>query len=509
MVMMPNIIVITTDQQRTDSIGCYGSSFVKTPNLDKIAAEGVRFKRAYCTNPVCTPSRVSIYSGKYVSSHGACNVGVFTPEDEMLLSHRLKKIGYNTHLIGKAHFSPYFYNSRIHSKESLNDDEWENTYPDFKGPYYGFDTVELAIGHTTFGLKGHYGCWVKEKLKGKDLKAYYEAETMCEKSFGGEAYDWDLPLELHNSLWTAERTIDYLNKMANSKQPFFLSIGFQDPHEPHAINREYAKQFNIDDIPLPDYDEGELDDKPPHFRIVHEGKLKESRFLSELGMAGQHDNYDYRNIPDKDARLGKAYYYGMVQLIDTALGKIMNVLDTTGLSENTLVIFTSDHGDLLGDHGIWQKGPFHYEQVIRVPLLIRWSGYIKPGLIEENVVSLVDIVPTVLAACCNNKIPNGLDGINLMPVLKGEIVNKQRHVIVECVDDPSKLRLKTIVSNRYKLTYYHGETFGELYDLENDPSEKKNLWNEHSVKDIKIELLNKLLDNYEKLEKRSKRFVHA
>jgi arylsulfatase A-like enzyme len=145
----PNILLITSDQQRTDSLSCYGSQFTHTPVLDWLAHEGVLFERAYCANPVCTPARASIFSGLYPSRHGAWNVGMNVPADLELLSHQLAKVGYATHYTGKAHFQA-FGGIPGESMEPVAD--WELLYPTFRGPYYGFQTVELAFGHASYGL---------------------------------------------------------------------------------------------------------------------------------------------------------------------------------------------------------------------------------------------------------------------------------------------------------------------------------------------------------------------
>lgn len=499
-----NVIVITTDQQRFDSLGCCGSSFVNTPNLDKMASQGVLFNRAYCSNPVCTPSRASIYSGKYISRHGAWNVGMNIPEDEVFVSHMLKNSGYKTHLIGKAHFNA-FGGTVNQSKETISC--WEEQYPDFKGPYYGFDTVELAIGHTTYGIAGHYGSWVKEKSGETDLNKF-TFERKSDISFGGEAYDWDLPLELHNSLWTAEKTSQFLNEMAVSDKPFLLSIGFEDPHHPHALPKEYADKLDPEKIPLPHYIDGELDDKPEHFNIARRGELEESRFKGEYSIAGQGKGADFRKVSDKDAVLGRMYYYGMVELIDKAMGIILDTLEETGLYKNTLVVFTTDHGELLGDHGLWMKGPFLYEQLIKVPCIMQWPGYKYSGKKVNSLISLVDIVPTVLAACDQN-IPQKLDGVNLIPLLEDKTESVHESVMVECTDDLKGLRLKTLVTEKYKLTYYYGSECGELYDLENDPWEIKNLWDDKDTQCLKSKLLTKLMNYMEVLEKRGERYAYA
>ena len=505
--MLPNIIVITTDQQRKDSLGCYGSNFINTPNIDRLSAEGVRFDRAYCTNPVCTPSRTSIFSGKYPGRHGAWNIGMNVAKEEVFISNLLKEKGYRTHLIGKAHFNS-FQGDYDQSVESLA--HWRERYPGFTGPYYGFDEVEMAIGHTIGGVTGHYGCAVREKF-GTDDPKDMGIVRKSKKIFGGEAYDWNLPLEQTNALWTAERTVEFLQNSASNESPFLLSVGFQDPHHPHALPHEYAKKLNPSGIPLPHYTEGELDNKPPHFNMAREGKLNTSHFRGEFGIAGHYlgdPNVNFLDISEEDAQLGRTYYYGLVELIDYGIGMILEALDKLNLSENTIVVFTTDHGDLLGDHGLWMKGPFHYEQLINVPLIIRWLGHIKSGMEISSLVSLADILPTIMSMCSFEN-PEGLDGVDLTPVIMGEANEARDHILVECTDDPKGLRLKTIVTNRYKLTFYYGQSFGELYDLEMDPWEENNLWEIDQMMYIKAELLMKLINDFERLEKRTIRHSYS
>lgn len=360
-------MIITTDQQRADSLSCYGSEFTDTPNLDRLGVEGAIFHRAYCANPVCTPARASIFSGQYLTRHGTWNVGMNVPEDVPMLSRYLAELSYRTHYVGKAHFQAFDADER--SIESIHN--WEAIYPSWHGPYYGFETVELSLGHVTGGLRGHYGLWLKSRISEEELKEFTEASRVGEgPEFGGEAYDWKLPTRLHSSVWTADRSIDFLENHDHS-QPFFLAIGFQDPHHPHCVPRDFAERVSMDSVPLPRYEAGELDDKPPHFRIARDGKLEASRFRGEYYVAGQRAGHDYTKVDQEDARAGRAYYYSMVKLIDQQVGRILDCLEQQGLADNTLIIFTTDHGELLGDHGLWMKGPFHYEELIRVPFIIR------------------------------------------------------------------------------------------------------------------------------------------
>ncbi|NOU62500.1 sulfatase-like hydrolase/transferase [Paenibacillus sp. LMG 31461] len=503
----PNVILITTDQQRKDSLGCYGSDFVHTPHLDQLANDSALFERAYCTNPVCTPSRASIYSGKYVSHHGAWNVGTAISEDEVLLPHQFAEYGYRTHHIGKAHFQPYF----ITPDQSMESKEegWETHAEQFHGPYYGFQSVELAIGHSLYGMRGHYGLWVKEQSG----KTAFDAERKGTMAFGGEAYDWDLPEHLHNSRWTANRACAFIRDQAQEeKEPFFLSIGFQDPHHPHALPVERAKKINTDNIPLPNFEKGELDDKPPHFAAVQTGEWNEDHPLhGKYPMAGQSsDGNDYRLVNDEDALLGKAYYYSMVEMVDEAIGEILASLREAGIDQDTIIVFTSDHGELLGDHGIWMKGPFHYEQLINVPLLVHWPEVI-PAARHGAIISLVDIAPTLMSLC-GLLTRVRMDGLDASELLKGQLHYVRESALIECIDDQEKLRLKTLVTKQHKLTIYYGAygiDYGELYDLVIDPHERRNLWNLADYRGIQSELLLKLLHELETIETRRDRIAYA
>lgn len=442
----PNIIVVTTDQQRTDSMGCYGSAFASTPNLDAMAAEGLRCDRAYTTNPVCTPSRASLYSGRYVSSHGAWNVGTKVPETERLLSHRLADRGYRTHLIGKAHFQP-FQTTPDQSRESRG---WDDGDATFSGPYYGFETTELALGHSTSGIRGAYGQWVRQHVGSVDFPARMRATG----AFGAEAYDWELPVELHQTRWIAERTEAFLDQRADDR-PFLLSLGFQDPHHPHAVPTSRSRRIDTAAVPLPAFTPGELDDKPPHFAAVHEGSWSAAHPLrGRFPLAGQEERgYDYRQVPPEDARLARAYYYELVAMVDDAMGQILRALDERGLAENTIVVFTTDHGELLGDHGLWLKGPFCYEQLVRVPLLLRWPAGLDPG-VYSGLISFADLVPTILGLAGLDDAEGSdaptFDGQDLSESLCGRSGPQRRQALIEHVDDPDGIRLKTVVTDRHK-----------------------------------------------------------
>ena len=213
-------------------------------------------------------------------------------------------------------------------------------------------------------------------------------------------------------------------------------------------------------------------------------------------------------ISVQDACLGRAYYHSMVRLIDQQMGRILDCLEERGLAENTLVIFTTDHGELLGDHGLWMKGPFHYEELVRIPMLLCWPKGIPGGQRVRGLVSQVDLAPTILSAV-GEEVPGEMDGVDALPLLRGEVEAVRDATIIECTDDPRGLRLKTVVTEDHKLTIYHGQDFGELCDLEADPGEVRNLWDAPSYAANRQLLIERILDHMEPLERRVPRISYA
>jgi uncharacterized sulfatase len=507
----PNVLVITSDQQRTDSISAYGSGFTSTPALDRLGREGALCERAYCANPVCTPARASIFSGRYLSRHGAWNVGTSIPEEEVLLSHRLADRGYRTHYIGKAHFQGF--GAATAERVRRHPEEPGPEYDRPGGPYYGFQSVELGSGHVAYGLQQHYGRWVRRQVSAEDFAAFRRLHRRGGEipgGFGGQAHDWDLPERLHSSVWMADRSIAFLEEQAAAGEPFFLAVGFQDPHHPHALPRDFADRLDPAEVPLPRHVEGETADKPPHFGQAHRGELDRSPLQGAFPVAGQSAGHQYHAIPEAESREGRAYYYGMVRLMDRELGRILAALDRLDLAANTIVVFTTDHGELLGDHGLWMKGPFHYEELVRIPLLFRWPASWPAGRRPRGLISQVDIVPTVLAAL-GEPVPDGVDGVDAGPLLRGEAAAVRDHALVECVDDPAGLRLKTLVTPAWKLTWYAGQPYGELYDLTEDPGEVVNRWDDPAHAPRRAALLGRLLAAMEPLEaaRRVERYCYA
>jgi len=480
-----NILLITSDQQHWMTLGINNPE-ISTPNLDRLAAQGTVFDRAYTVNPTCTPTRASIITGKYPSQHGAWSLGTKLPEWEHMVGDDFHAAGYRTALVGKAHFQPLQGVPEFPSLESypvMQDLEFWRT---FHGPFYGFQHVELARNHADEAHVGqHYAIWMEEKGL-KNWRDYFRPPTGNNPS---QKHRWGIPERFHYDAWIAERTNALLEEYAREEAPFFLWASFFDPHPPYLVPEPWDTMYDPDSLTVPGAVEGEHGRNPPHFRLTQERKPDFSPWReSGFGLHGFHSHLRDRNALAKDI----AVYYGMVSLMDKYIGRILDKLDELGLAEDTLVVFTTDHGHFYGQHGLVAKGAFHYEDLIRVPFIVRQPGRIPAGRRSDALISLVDLAPTFLAAS-GLSIPRTMTGVDQTPVFYGQQGRVRDHVVVENRHEPTTIHGKTYVDDRWKLTVYYRRPYGELFDLQNDPGEVHNLWDEPGMQEQRAELLAKLL----------------
>jgi len=466
----PNILLITSDQQHWNTLGCIGSP-VQTPNLDRLAAEGRLFDRAYCPNPTCTPTRSSIITGLYPSQHGAYTLGTKLQEDVPTVGEDLRAAGYRSALVGKAHFQPLKGDAEFPSQEAypiLQDLEY---WRDFHGPFYGFDHVELARNHADEAHVGqHYALWMEEKGC-SNWRDYFKLPTGTRES---TSRHWEIPEDLHYNTWIAERSEALLEQYAAADQSFVLWSSFFDPHPSYLVPEPWASMYDPAEIDVPQAVPGEHDHTPPWHQLTQR-RDADFAFLREEGGAGCHGYHSH--VHDRD-ELAKdiAIYYGMVSCMDAAIGRILDKLEALGLAEDTIVVFTSDHGHFYGHHGLIAKGGFHYEDVIKVPFIVRWPGEVEAGSRSSEIQSLVDLAPSFLSAI-GAEVPRGMTGLDQTGCWRGAGTARD-HCLVEFHHQPTTLQLVTYVDERYKLTCYRGHDFGELWDLEVDPDEVHNRWDD-------------------------------
>lgn len=464
----PNILWVCTDQQRYDTIRALGNPYVSTPNIDSLVEDGVAFTHAYCQSPICTPSRSSFLTGMYPSAtHVNGNGNDYYPETYPLITRTLADIGYDCGLIGKLHLASAY--RRIEPRANDGYRYWQ---------YSHAPRDDWKEGHD-------YADWVRSK-------GYILGELIKDPE--------GVPTELHQTTWCAEKTIDFIRE--EREGPWLASVNIYDPHPPFNPPHTYREQFDPEGIPEPIFKESDLDQQDRLSKIDFQSKVRTP------------DDLDIRNpiipkspgskinselIGKRDAKTLIAAYYAMIKQIDDQLGRILCVLDEIGQRENTVIIFTSDHGEMLGDHGLIQKGCRFYEGLVRVPLIFSWQGHFVDGLKSNALVELVDKVPTLLEIV-GLPIPEQMHGRSLLSILKGESVANQHREFVRCeYYDALNQRDHSFATmyrdERYKLVVYHGHAEGELYDLVDDPNEFNNLWDVSEKKDIKFNLLKRSFDS--------------
>ena len=489
----PNILWICTDQQRYDTISSLGNPHIRTPNIDRLVSEGTAFTHAFCQNPVCTPSRASFLTGRYPRTTRARQNGQCIPADEVLITRILADAGYDCGLAGKLHLS-----ACCRRVEQRIDDG----YRVFHWSHHPHPTWPENAYIQWLESKGYKWADVYHPPQGKH-------------AFAG------VPAELHQTTWCFDRAIEFISE--ERQGPWLMSINCFDPH--HAFNppKEYLDRYDPDTVPDPKYRPGELDNKPFYQRIDHDGAYGGK----QLG---------FSKMTPRERREVTAAYYAMIELIDDNVGRILRMLDDTGRRENTIVIFMSDHGEMLGDHGIYLKGPFMYDCAVRVPLIISWPGpsirsatqglrfkhpsvgsatqglRFESGLRSDALVELVDLAPTLLEAC-DLPVPSRMQGRSFHGICtalrpfdrlraQDEAGSGHRDFVFaeyyssltgheRCEPDAFATMIRT---RTHKLVAYHGLSEGELYDLDADPDEFDNLWSSPAYSDIRFDLMKQCFD---------------
>jgi arylsulfatase len=444
----PNILWYCTDQQRFDTIGALGNPHVRTPTVDRLVSDGVAFTHAYCQSPICTPSRSSFLTGLYPSRlHNTRNGNQSFPEFPPVITKLLSESGYDCGLVGKFHLQ-----SAGQRTEPRIDD--------------GYDYWKFSHAPRDDWDSGHdYATWVRSL--GGDLDELRTSEDR-------------VPTELHQTTWASERAIEFI---ANRKEaPWLLSVNIYDPHPPFIPPKSYADRFDPAQMP------------GPHFR---ETDLAQQQQLAAADFQGQ-----VLRPEEHDARKKQADYYAMISQIDDQFRRILDAIDESEQRENTVIVFTSDHGEALGDHGLFEKGCRFYEGLVRVPLIFRWPDRFPAALQSAALVELLDLTATIVDLADLPQ-PDYMQGRSLLPILDGSATPNRHRDAVRCeyfdaLDTSFTGRTGTYATmyrnDRFKLTIYHGLGLGELYDLQQDPWEFENLWDDPNSSEIKHKLIYESFD---------------
>ena len=450
---MPNILWICPDMQRFDTIEGLNNNYVHTPNLRKLMSESVTLTHTYVQSPVCSPSRASFLTGRYPHTTGLRSLGQRIRPDEHLVTRILSDYGYACGLSGKLHLSPTF-GGRL--EDRINDG-----YSVFD---WSHDLTYLWPTHNMWHV------WLRE-----------QGVKWPAPPRGREALTWGVPIDpkYTQTAWCSDRAIQFIHGQ-RSFNPWLMSVNIFQPHAPYWPTEEYLSHYNPADIPGPNYHEGELKNKPVYQQIDH-----------QAGIGGHGPSFV--KTSDLEHRKIKAAYYAMIEQVDTEVGRMLQALEETGQAENTIVVYMSDHGEMLGNHGIIDKGAYFYEGAIRVPMIIRWPGKYKAGLRSDALVEMVDLAPTLLEAA-GIAIPERMQGRSLTPLLTGQTTTHRDSIYCEFFDayeiyDAPPPMAVCVRNEHYKIVYYQTLNFGELYDLEKDPDETYNLWDSSNARTARNEMM--------------------
>jgi arylsulfatase A-like enzyme len=396
----PNVLWICTDQQRWDTLSCLGHPGASTPNFDKLAASGVNFTRAYCQSPICTPSRASFLSGMYpIANQVQRNGNDHYPDDLPLLPRMMQDAGYTTGLIGKLHLSRAEGVAETLPEGAYSEVYWSH-HPD----------PDWTYGHD-------YRDWLLEK--GADPEALFANQKGAVRE--------GLPVEFHETTWAGSRAKDFIKR--NAAKPWLLSINVFDPHPPFDPPRAYMEQFDPEEMPAPVFDERDL---AQHAKLAGKVDQQAQKVIdprNRTQSSTANDGPSHARPPDQmDALEIRAAYHAMIKQVDDMVGELCDLLEETGQRENTLVIFMSDHGEMLGDHGLLYKGCRFYDGLVRVPLIVSHPASVRPARRADDLVELVDLPQTILEFCQIPKDPQ-MQGASLYPFLTGKVDTLERRFV--------------------------------------------------------------------------------
>ncbi len=453
----PNIILMITDQQRCDTIRGWGFPYMETPNLDRLIAEGTAFTNCFITAPSCVPSRASLFTGHYPHPTGILKNGDTWRHSWV---EALAESGYYCVNIGKMHTVPF--------ETPLGFDERyvvENKDRYLEGRYY-FDEWDKAM---------HARGLVKQ-----------QRELYRERADYGErlgAFEWELPEEMHSDIFVGGMAAWWLETKPKLTQPLFMEIGFPGPHPPYDPVPRYAEPYMARHLPLPEVTEEDLAGQPSVFTAMR-------RHNAEV----DHDSIVHLLNPTREQlKRQRAYYLANVTMIDEQVGRILETLDARGYLDNAVVIFTSDHGDCLGDHGHSQKWTM-YDIITRVPAIVWAPGRLSGGRTIDGLCQMMDLGPTILDLA-EVPVPETMEATSLLPALEGDAWSGRDYVFAEHGRDGilRETEFMTMVRSRdWKLVHFLNAAEGQLFDLANDPGEIHNLWDDAAAAEKKHELLDVL-----------------
>jgi len=495
------ILLVTTDQQRYDTLGCNGGTLARTPVVDGLAASGIRYERAIPQSVVCMPSRSTILTGQHPTTHGVWMNGVPLPVDAPSVAELLHSAGYRTALVGKAHFEPYLDPFARFVENSVA--QTGTTPPG--GTHRGFEHLELATHNPVGPL--HYSRWLMAEHF-EAVGGFYrvvDSDWQVNAEGGGDTGAPQvkvnpIPREWYHTDWVADRTIDWLSSL-EADDDWFCWMSFPDPHHPwdppsSELHRVDWRQLDLPAGYVADATTRErvLDDKPRHWRLWYDGDLVSNYEAPRKWVPATLTANQVREI--------NALNHIEVELIDEAVGRVLQRVEQRGWTNDCDVVFTSDHGELQGDFGLLFKGPYHVDALMRVPLI--WAQAPSAGVRADSVtkpVGLVDLAPT-FCTIADVDVPTWMQGRPL-PVDDDDASARGFERVLTTWDSELfgiDVHVRTIVRDDWVCTSYRSGTLndgteGELYSLIDDPLQQINRWHDAGYRALRDDLVADLVDH--------------
>lgn len=507
----PSYILFVTDQQRYDHLGCNGHPVLQTPNIDEMASEGVCLDRFYVASPVCMPNRASLMTCRMPSSHGVRSLGVPLSHDNVTFVELLRAAGYDTALIGKSHLQnvsgwdtqiepPAQREGYVTPPPGLaeavradldgaayqyeSQDFWKQDNPKVPTPFYGFDHYDSVLRHGTMN-GGDYFEWLRREapevlpLRGRDNQFAHDYSVP-------QAIRTKVPEDFYSTAYIAQQAAAWLEARRDTTTPFFLMVSFPDPHHPFNPPGKYWDMYKPDDMPVPVAYSANDWDPPDYVRIATRDRANDPS-------AGQNAGYSVA-VSQREAQEARALTCGMITMIDDAVGRVRGAAKDTGIADSAVQIFTSDHGDHLGDHRLLFKGAEQYDSLTHVPFIWADPAGVK-GERSSEIAQTHDIGTTILEhARIDASV--GMQGA-VMKVAGGD-GREAAHIQYETQRTQeafgTRPRVHSIVHDRWRLSMYLGKCPNELFDLEDDPDEMSNLWDSPDHSAIKADLIERLAE---------------
>ena len=501
----PSYILFITDQQRFDNLGCNGHPVLRTPHIDAMAAEGVNHKKFYVSSPVCMPNRASLVTCRMPSSHGVRSLGIPLSHDNVTFVDLLRAAGYDTALIGKSHLQTVtswpvkldppverdgFEKPPADLAEAVRSDlddarykyEQDSFYqtesPDVPKPFYGFDEYISVLRHG-FNTGGDHELHLKQvapdvlDLRSRDNQ--FPHDYSCP-----QAIRTKVPEEHYSTSYIADRACEWLAARKGNPTPFLLMVSFPDPHHPFTPPGKYWDMYKPEDMTVPAAFAADDWNPPEYVKIAERDRVADPSL-------GQQSGYSVA-VSEREAQEAQALTCGMIAMIDDAVGRVRDAVQDAGVADRTVQIYTSDHGDHLGDHRLLFKGAEQYDTLTHVPFI--WSDPNGASGEETQELAQTHDIGTTILEHARIEPAIGMQG-QVMAVAGGkgrDAVHIQYETQRTQEAFGQRPRVHTVIRGRCRLSMYLGKCKNELFDLEVDPGELTNLWDDPGHADVRAEM---------------------